>query len=324
MNSLTVNLHLLMASFYRPNGRRRKIAVERHAFPSDRYAVRSHLAFRGVDPDDGLLLLGSNDADTPEEDEIERQLSASSDEIALVLIGGVNYYTGQLFDLPRLCAASHRAGALFGLDLAHAAGNVPLRLHDWDVDFAAWCSYKYLNAGPGAPSGVFIHERHAADPDTPRLAGWWGHAKSSRFEMPDAFEPIRSAEGWQLSNPPILAMAAVKASLSVFGAAGMERLSRKSRSLTGFLFDALERRLADSIDIITPRDVDRRGAQLSIRVRAAAGAPSARSVFERLESRGAVCDWREPDVIRVAPVPLYNTFDDAARFVLLLEEALSP
>ncbi|NNF05022.1 MAG: kynureninase, partial [Rhodothermales bacterium] len=312
-----------MASFYRPGGERRKIAIERHAFPSDRYAVRSHLAFRGVDPDDGLVLLGAAGDETQDDALLAQQIESHGTELALVLVGGVNYYSGQVFDMPRLCAAAHQAGALFGLDLAHAAGNVELNLHDWDVDFAAWCSYKYLNAGPGGPSGVFIHERHSADPDTPRLSGWWGHDKRSRFEMPDRFAPIPTAEGWQLSNPPILAMAALKASLAVFDEVGIDRLSRKSRVLTGFLFDALRTHFSHRIDVITPEESDRRGAQLSLRVRASRTGPSARDVFERLERNGVVCDWREPDIIRVAPVPLYNSFADVALFAVRLQEALS-
>lgn len=322
MNSLTVNLHLMMASFYRPRGKRRKIAIERHAFPSDRYAVRSHLQFRDVDPDEGLVLLGAEGEDPPTDELLERQIEACGDELALVLLGGVNYYSGQVFDMARLCAATHRTGAFFGVDLAHGAGNVELRLHDWSVDFAAWCSYKYLNAGPGGPSGVFIHEKHAANPQTPRLAGWWGHDKFSRFDMPDAFRPIPTAEGWQLSNPPILAMAALKASLSIFEEAGMGRLVRKSSAMTGFLYDALSDQLPERIEIITPAEADRRGAQLSLRVRSGPDVAPARTVFERLELRSVVCDWREPDVIRVAPVPLYNTFEDVARFVVRLEEAL--
>lgn len=322
MNSLTVNLHLLMASFYRPNGRRRKIAIERHAFPSDRYAVRSHLAFRGADPERDLVLLGDEGDSAPDDARLEEQIGRCGDELALVLLGGVNYYSGQVFDIARLSAAAHRAGTMFGVDLAHGAGNVELMLHDWDVDFAAWCSYKYLNAGPGGPSGVFIHEKHATNPDTPRLAGWWGHEKSSRFEMPDRFTPIPTAEGWQLSNPPILSLAALKSSLSIFDEAGMDRLSRKSASLTGFLRDALTERLPDAIEIITPEEPGRHGAQLSLRVRSSAGAGHARSIHERLENGGVVCDWREPDVIRVAPVPLYNTFGDVARFVARLQEAI--
>lgn len=312
MNSLTVNLHLLMASFFQPKGHRNRIIIENNAFPSDRYAVRSHLAWRGIDPEEGLVVLGRGDLLSTEE--VEQYLEVEGDRVALLLMSGVNYYSGQRFDMRRIVEASHAAGCMVGFDLAHAAGNVELDLHAWNADFAAWCSYKYLNAGPGGPGGVFVHERHVRDATVPRLAGWWGHDKKTRFQMPDRFVPLPTAEGWQLSNPPILALAALAASLEVFDEAEMQRLARKSRRLTGFLEFLLHRRLSDGVHIITPQE---RGAQLSLRIPV-----GGRDVFDVLEGAGVICDWREPDIIRVAPVPLYNSFRDALRFADELEAAM--
>lgn len=319
MNTLTVNLHLLMVSFYRPTAERHRIVIEKGAFPSDRYAVESQIVLHGYDPAEALVEIGPRPGeDCIHEEDVEAYLAREGDKVALLLFPGVQYYTGQRFDMARLSRAAHMAGAYAGFDLAHAIGNVECRLHDDDMDFASWCSYKYLNGGPGAVSGVFIHERHLDDPSVPRLHGWWGHDKGTRFQMGPNFKAIPSAEAWQLSNPPILAMAPVLASLEVFADAGMDRLRMKSLKLTGYLEQLLDARLADHIDIITPRETARRGCQLSLRVKGRDG----RGVFERLEAAGVVCDWREPDVIRVAPAPLYNTFEDVRRFVLRLEEAL--
>ncbi len=323
MNSLTVNLHLLMASFYRPSGLKRKILIEHHAFPSDRYAVRSQIAWHGLDPTENLIVLGEKEnSDVLDESSIESELANKGEEIALLLIGGVNYYSGQLFDMERITRAAHDVGVVVGFDLAHAAGNVPLALHDWDVDFAAWCSYKYLNAGPGGPAGIFVHDSHGNDPGVPRLAGWWGHDKTSRFAMPDEFNPITGAEGWQVSNPPVLSLAALKASLDVFESVGMDALREKSIRLSDYLRYLIEKPLSDRVEIITPRPVSRHGAQLSLRVlRGENNAVSGWAVFDYLESVGTICDWREPDILRLAPVPLYNSFTDAFRFAQQLKDA---
>jgi len=295
MNSLTVNLHLMMVSFYRPTADRHAIVIEDSSFPSDSYAVRSQAAFHGYDPDAAVIRLESGG-------DVVNFLAAQGDRVALVLLGGVNYLTGELLDIPTITAAGHAAGAVVGWDLAHAAGNVPLQLHDWDVDWAAWCSYKYLNSGPGAVAGAFVHERHLADRSLPRLEGWWGTRAGTRFAMAPVLEPVETADAWQLSNPPILAMAPVLASLEVFDAVGMAALRAKSVRLTGYLESLL-----DGLDVITPHDPARRGAQLSVRVRDAAAAS------RRLRAFGVIADSREPDVIRFAPAPLYNTFHDCWR-----------
>ena len=323
MSSLTVNLHLLMASFYRPTSKRRKIVIEHHAFPSDRYAVRSQLAWHGFDPENDLIIAGrTKDQDLLSESEIESILESEGDEIALVLMGGVNYYSGQLFDMPRIVCAARKAGAVVGFDLAHAAGNVKLALHDWDVDFAAWCSYKYLNAGPGGPGAIFVHEKHGSDVSLPRFAGWWGHDAASRFTMPDSYVPTPGAQGWQLSNPPILSMAALNASLDVLARVGMRAIVKKSSSLTAYGIALLMAECHEHIQVITPQDPSRRGAQISIRVKPM-GISSGKQVPEQLEEAGIICDWREPDVIRLAPVPLYNSFEDVYTFVQHLKQALS-
>lgn len=317
MNSLTVNLHLLLVSFYRPSARRNKIVIEKGAFPSDRYAVVSQLKFHGFDesslieiaPRDGESILRTEDIIAAIEDDADR--------IALVLFGGVNYYSGQFFDLPAITRAAHAAGAIAGFDLAHAAGNVPLRLHEWDVDFAVWCGYKYLNGGPGAVAGAFVHRRHAESFDLPRFAGWWGHDKQRRFQMEPDFRPLRGAEGWQISNPPILQMAALRASLDIFDEAGIENLRAKSELLTAFLESQIESVGGRKIEIITPRERSQRGCQLSLRINR-----GGRELHDRIVARGVYADWREPDVIRVAPVPLYNSFSDVARFAAILRECL--
>lgn len=319
MNSLTVNLHLMLVSFYRPLADRYKIAVESNAFPSDLYAVKSHLQFHGYDPREALLEVPPRDGEmTLRTEDIEAFLAAHGQEIALVLFSGVNYYSGQAFDMARITRAAHARGCVVGFDLAHAAGNLAPRLHEWGVDFAVWCSYKYLNAGPGAVAGCFVHENHARRFDLPRFAGWWGHDKATRFQMGPDFVPIEGAEGWQVSNPPILQMAALRASLDIFDAAGIERLRGKSVHLTGYLEFLLRRFNDPRLEIITPSQPEERGAQLSIRI-----AGDGKAIFEALLARGVICDWRNPGVIRVAPVPLYNTFSDVFRFSQLLGEILA-
>ncbi|HET9299841.1 MAG TPA: kynureninase [Candidatus Polarisedimenticolaceae bacterium] len=314
MNSLTVNLHLMMASFFRPQGERRKILIESAAFPSDGYAVRSQLQLHGLDPEGDLLQVGTPRQEIPEA-EILDTLERRGSEIALVLLSAVHYFTGQLFDLAAITRAAHAQGCIVGFDLAHAAGNVPLALHASSADFACWCSYKYLNAGPGAVAGCFVHERHGMNPAIPRMAGWWGNDPRTRFQMhrEERFVPTPGADGWQLSNPPILALAPLRASLALFDEAGMDRLRAKSEKLTGLL----ERLLRPHAAILTPSDPARRGCQLSLRV-------GGKELFQALEARGFVTDFREPDVIRVAPVPLYNTFHEVVRFARALALAERP
>ena len=318
MNSLTVNLHLMMVSFYRPTRERFKIIIEAGAFPSDRYAVESQIRFHGYEPERALIEIKPKEGDNCLRiEDIEREIAIAGDGLALVMLGGVNYRTGQKFDFDRVVTAARKAGAAVGFDLAHAAGNVALRLHDWDVDFAVWCSYKYLNAGPGAIAGAFVHERHADNIKLPRFAGWWGHNKETRFQMGPEFQPLRGAEGWQLSNPPIFQLAALRASLEIFDEAGMEALHKKSKLLTGYLEFLLGDLKDERIEIITPSNPDDRGCQLSIRVRNAD-----KSLFHALTERGVSVDWREPDVIRCAPVPLYNSFTDVYSFVDILKDCL--
>jgi kynureninase len=317
MNSLTVNLHLMMMSFYRPTRELYKIVIERSAFPSDRYAVMSQLRLHGLDPEEALIELSPRkDSALISSGEIETLLASEGERIALLLLPGVQYYSGQVFDMARLTRAGHAQGCMVGFDLAHATGNLPLQLHDWGVDFAVWCNYKYMNSGPGAVAGCFVHERHAHDLERPRLAGWWGHDKASRFRMGPDFVPIPGAEGWQLSNPPILGLAPLLASLEIFDDIGMPALREKSLQLTGYLEFLLHERLHDRIEIITPANPAERGCQLSLRVRADRN--RARAIYETLEQRGVTCDWREPDVIRLAPVPLYNRYADVYNFVEIL------
>ena len=323
MNSLTVNLHLLMVSFYRPTATRYKIIIEKGAFPSDRYAVESQISFHQRAgklrfDDQPLVEIAPREGEaTLRTEDILETIDRDCGSIALILLGGVNYYTGQAFDMKTITAAGHRAGAIVGFDLAHAAGNVELHLHDWDVDFAAWCSYKYLNAGPGAVAGAFVHERHARAFDLPRFAGWWGHDKHTRFLMRPDFVPMPGAEGWQISNPPILQMAALRASLEIFDEVGMDALRDKSKKITGYCEFLIDRIDDDRISIITPRDPEQRGCQLSIRVRDAD-----RSLFNAITEQGVSADWREPDVIRIAPVPLYNSFTDVFKFAHILQQCL--
>jgi len=319
MNSLTVNLHLMLASFYRPVPGRSIIAIENCAFPSDRYAVASHVQHRGYDADADLLIIRPRPGeDLLRTEDVEALLEQRGREIAVLMLSGVNYYTGQLFDLPRLTLAARRQGCLVGFDLAHAAGNVPLRLHDWEVDFAVWCSYKYLNGGPGAVAGCFVHQRHGNNLDIPRLAGWWGNDPDSRFLMHqnEQFVPQAGAEGWQLSNPPILALAPLQASLGMFDRAGMDALRVKSLGLTGYL-EYLLQQLPGQSRLITPTHAAERGAQLSIRLES-----GGKAVFDAVQREGVLCDFRNPDVIRVAPVPLYNTFLEVWQFSRILHGLL--
>ena len=318
MNLLSVNLHLLFVSFYRPTRERYKIVIEAGAFPSDIYAVKSQIKFHGFDVENSLIELNPRDGETTlRTADIIETLEKSADSIALVMLGGINYYSGQFFDIKRITAAGHQIGSVVGWDLAHAAGNVELRLHDWNADFAAWCSYKYLNSGPGGIGGVFVHERHREAFDLPRFAGWWGHDKATRFLMDDEFVPMRGAEGWQLSNQPIFLLASLRASLDIFEAAGMENLTKKSRRLTGYLEFLLNEIRSERLSVITPANPHERGCQLSIRV-----GNSGKSLFDALSKRGVIADWREPDVIRVAPVPLYNSFADVYKLVEILKQCL--
>jgi kynureninase len=318
MNSLTVNLHLMMVSFYRPTPTRHKIVIETNAFPSDQYAIKSQIEFHGLHPETSLIELQPRSGETAiRTEDIEALIKKEGDSIALALLGGVNYANGQLFEMDRITRAGHDKGCIVGFDLAHAAGNVLLKLHDWNVDFAVWCTYKYLNAGPGGVAGCFVHERHANRPDLPRFAGWWGHDKKTRFLMGPDFHPIPGAEGWQLSNPPILPLAALRAAMDIFDEVGMEKLRAKSVLLTGYLEFLLDQYPDKKFSIITPRDINQRGAQLSIRVK-----ENGRALLEKLIAEDIICDWREPDIIRVAPVPLYNTFLDVYRFVEKFVELL--
>ena len=323
MNSLTVNLHLMMVSFFRPDATRNRVLIESSAFPSDRYAVVSQLEFHGLNANQNLIELQPRPGERTlrTEDMIER-IEQEGARLALVLLPGVQYLTGQSLDMQALIAAARRAGASVGVDLAHAIGNTILRLHDWNPDFAVWCSYKYLNAGPGAVGGCFVHERHAKNFQLPRFAGWWGHNKAERFLYDPSFDPIDGAQGWQISNPPILSTAPLLASLEIFQRAGMPALRRKSIALTGFMQRLIEERLSAAVEIITPKDPEQRGCQLSLRI--ARPAAAAKRCLVQLIAEGVVGDWREPDVLRLAPIPLYNSFADVHAAVDILARALRP
>ncbi len=318
MNTLTTNLHLMMVSFYRPTPKRHKIVIEKAAFPSDKYAVASQIRFHGYPADSLIQLAPRKGEETLRTEDIEAVIRENGEEIALIMIGGVNYYTGQFFDLKKITEIGHEVGAKVGFDLAHAAGNVVLKLHDWNVDFAVWCHYKYLNSGPGAIAGAFVHERHLTDPDIPRFEGWWGHDKNSRFLMGDTFEPMASAESWQLSNAPVFSMTPLLASLELFDEIGMEKLNEKSNKLTSYMEFLLKQTDNDRIRIITPAEVKDRGCQLSIQVK-----DGNKGLFDKITEQGVIADWREPDVIRVAPVPLYNSYEDVYSFVHLLFDSLN-
>jgi kynureninase len=315
MNSLTVNLHLMLASFYRPVGNRVKIVIETGAFSSDRHAVVSQLAWHRQNINTALVELAAE----PGAEGVEAYLAQHGDEVALVLWPGVQFRTGQAFDLQRIIRAAHRAGAIAGVDLAHSIGNMPLSLHDHDADFAVWCSYKYLNAGPGAIGGCFVHQRNISAAPASRLHGWWGHEAATRFRMEPRFEAESGAAAWQISNPPILSAAPLIASLDVFQAARLERLRAKSVALTGFLSELLQP-LQSSVQLITPHAIESRGCQVSIRI--LGGGSRGRRVLDRLMELDVICDWREPDVIRVAPTPLYNRFEDVFTFSERLAQVL--
>ena len=318
MNTLTTNLHLLMVSFYQPKKTKYKIVIESDAFPSDRYAVESQLKFHGFDAKDGLIEWKPREGEELLNiEDLETIVSEQGNEIALLLIGGVNYYTGQYLDLERIAEIGHSKECFVGIDLAHGAGNISPDLHKSGVDFAAWCTYKYLNSGPGSLAGLFVHEKHAKNKDLPRFAGWWNHNKETRFNMRMPFDVMEGAEGWQLSNPPILSMAAIRASLDMFAAVGMEALREKSEKLTGYFEFLINEIGSDDIKIITPSNPQERGCQLSIQVKNAD-----KSLHQKLTEKHIITDWREPDVIRCAPTPMYNTFEDVYRMVSLLKELL--
>jgi kynureninase len=322
MNNLTSNLHFMMVSFFRPEGKRTKIVCEGGAFPSDQYALESQLKFHGLDPNKNLIeLFPRNGEHTLRTEDILATLEQHHDEIALVMMGGVNYYTGQFFDLPSITAKAHEIGAVAGFDLAHAAGNLPLNLHDWNVDFAVWCSYKYLNSGPGGTSGCFVHQRHENNPDLPRFAGWWGHKEDERFLMKKGFIPMVGADGWQLSNAQILPMAAHLASLEIFDEAGMHTLREKSLKLSGFAHHLLNRVAQEfpdaGIEVITPADENQRGCQVSLMA-----GPRGKELFNALHAKGVLTDWREPNVIRFAPVPLYNRFEEVYEVYEVMHDIL--
>ena len=318
MNTLTTNLHLLMASFYQPTKEKYKIVIESDAFPSDRYAVESQLKFHGFDAQEGVVTWQPREGEELLRiEDLEQIVAEQGDEIALLLIGGVNYYTGQYLDLKRIAEIGHSKQCFVGIDLAHGAGNVAPQLHDSGVDFAAWCTYKYLNSGPGSLGGLFVHEKHAYTRELPRFAGWWNHNKETRFNMRQPFDVMPGAEGWQLSNPPILSMAAIKASLDIFGAVGMDALRKKSEKLTGYFEYLINEIGSDSIRIITPSNPKERGCQLSIQVKNAD-----KTLHAKLTENNIITDWREPDVIRCAPVPMYNSFEDVFRMVTVLKTLL--
>ncbi len=314
MNTLTVNLHLLMLSFYRPKGNRYKILMEAGAFPSDQYAVETQVRMYGYNPEDAIIEIAPKEgAHLIEDADIIHAIQEAGKSLALVMIGGVNYYTGQFFDLHNITNVAHSVGAYAGFDLAHAVGNVPLSLHAWNVDFACWCSYKYLNSGPGGVGGAFVHERHGSDPSLFRLAGWWGNEEKSRFKMQKGFVPQNGAASWQMSNAPVFNMVAHNASLEVFAEVGMTALRAKSLRLTGFMEFLLRQVMPVPFQVITPTETHRRGCQLSLLF-----AERGREVFDALTANGVVADWREPNVIRIAPVPLYNSFEDCFRFYEVL------
>jgi kynureninase len=318
MNTLTTNLHLLMVSFYQPTKTKYKIIIESDAFPSDRYAVQSQLSFHGFDPDEALIEWSPKEGkELLELEDLKSILDSQGDEVALLLIGGVNYYTGQYLDIKKITELGHAKDCIVGIDLAHGAGNIQPNLHDSGVDFAAWCTYKYLNSGPGSLSGLFVHEKHAQRKDLPRFAGWWNHNKETRFNMRQPFDVMKGAEGWQLSNPPILSMAAIKASLDIFEKVGIDVLLKKSKKLTGFFEFLIHQIASDTIKIITPAHPNERGCQLSLQVKNAD-----KNLHRKLTENNIITDWREPDVIRCAPVPMYTSFEDVYHMVKTLESLL--
>jgi kynureninase len=322
MNQLTVNLHLMMVSFYQPDSKKNKILCEAKAFPSDQYMFETHIRYHGLDPDEVLVEVEPRAGEyTIRSEDILAAIDKHKDELALVLFSGLNYYNGQVFDMKSITEAAHRVGARAGFDLAHAAGNIELHLHDWDVDFACWCSYKYLNSGPGAMGGAFIHERYHQDTTIPRFAGWWGYDKDTRFRMEKGFKPIPSAEGWQLSTPSLLLYASHKAALDIVQSAGWELILEKGKKLNEYLWYLMDELQAGSrekiIEMITPRNSSEKGCQLSMLM-----LKKGRKVFDELTKEGIITDWREPELIRVAPVPLYNTYEEAWRFVQVLKKVI--
>ena len=318
MNTLTTNLHLLMVSFYQPSKTKYKIIIESDAFPSDRYAVQSQLSFHGFDPEEALIEWKPKEGkELLELEDLKSILDSQGDEVALLLIGGVNYYTGQYLDIKKIAELGHAKKCMVGIDLAHGAGNIQPNLHDSSIDFAAWCTYKYLNSGPGSLSGLFVHEKHAQRKDLPRFAGWWNHNKETRFNMRQPFDVMEGAEGWQLSNPPILSMAAIKASLDIFEKVGMDALVKKSKKLTGFFEYLVNEIASDTIEIITPTNPNERGCQLSLQVKNAD-----KNLHKKLTENNIITDWRDPDVIRCAPVPMYTSFEDVYHMVTILESLL--
>ena len=319
MNSLTTNLHLMMVSFYQPTKSKYKIVIESDAFPSDKYAMESQLKFHGHDANEGLILWKPREGEELcRFEDLEKIMEDQGDEIALLMIGSTNYYSGQLYPLKKITELGHKHNSLVGFDLAHGVGNIQPNLHETGADFAVWCTYKYLNSGPGSLGGCFVHERHANNPDLNRFAGWWGHNKQTRFNMRHDFDVIPGAEGWQLSNPAILSMAAIRASLDLFDAAGFENIIKKSKSLTGFLEFLINELSDDRINIITPKNPEERGCQLSIQVKSAN-----KELHTQLTKSGVISDWREPDVIRIAPAPLYNSYQDVFEFVQRLKKVLN-
>ena len=322
-HSLTTNLHLLLVSFYRPQGKRTKIICEAKAFPSDQYVLESQVNFHGLKQENIVEIFPRAGEELIHLEDILAKIKELGDELALVMIGGVNYYTGQLFDMQKITAAAHAVGAIAGFDLAHATGNVNLQLHDWNVDFATWCGYKYLNSSPGGVSGIFVHERHANDSSLPRFAGWWGHDKEARFQMEKGFQPLAGAEGWQLSNAPVLGMAAHLAALEIFEEAGMDKIGEKRDLITSYLefvIDNISENYKEkcSFELITPRDKKQRGSQLSIKVMG-----QGVELFKRICALGVLADWREPNVIRLAPVPLYTSYEDCFHLGQELEIGIS-
>ncbi len=321
MNTLTVNLHLLMVSFYRPTATRYKIICEEKAFPSDQYLFQSQVNFHGYATEDAIVEVKRRDGEhNIRLEDVLAKIDEVGDELALVLIGGVNYYTGQVFDMKAITEAGHRVGAYVGWDLAHAAGNIELHLHDWQVDFAAWCSYKYMNSGPGNASGCFIHEKHHSNSELPRFAGWWGHNKERRFKMEPQFDPIQGADGWQISNLPVLSLAPYLASVELFAEIGMDALIAKRNTITAYLefvLREIDREVQGNFEIITPSNPSERGCQLSVFLHG-----EGRSLFDYLMKNGVIIDWREPNVIRLAPVPMYTSFEDIYRFGQILKNGI--
>ena len=322
MNTLTVNLHLLMVSFYRPKAKRYKILCEAKAFPSDQYMIQSQVQFHGYQPNDAIVEIQRRDGEhNIRLEDVLSKIEEVGEELALVLIGGVNYYTGQVFDMKTITEAGHKAGAYVGWDLAHAAGNIKLDLHDWDIDFAAWCSYKYMNSGPGNASGCFIHEKHHSNKELNRFAGWWGHNKERRFKMEPTFDPVQGADGWQISNLPILSLAPYLASVEMFDEIGMDALIEKRNLITAyleFILHEISKEVNGRFEIITPKNQEERACQLSVYLHG-----EGRSLFEYLMKNGVITDWREPNVIRLAPVPLYCSFEDMYEFGQILKAGIS-